>query len=158
MTDALTLWAAQYPAAAAALAVISLPPPTDATAPGSEARVQSLIRLAAPAYGYKMFRNQVGALMDEAGRLVRFGLANDSKALNAAVKSHDLIGWRRVTVTPDMVGSTLARFTSWEIKHPGWHYTGQGRETAQMAWANLVTAGGGEARFLTDAGQVGVVP
>lgn len=54
-----------------------------------------------------------------------------------------------------VVGQVLAVFTSWEIKPPGWRYTGAGREGAQMAWANLVAAAGGEARFLTGPGEVG---
>jgi ribosomal protein S19 len=38
---------------------------------------------------------------------VQFGLCKGSA---------DLIGWKRVTVTPEMVGSTVAVFTSIEVK------------------------------------------
>lgn len=154
MTDPLAAWRAAYPEAAAALDALSLPDAPVTGGEGSEARVQSLVRAAAPRHGYKMWRNNNGALKDETGRVVRFGLASDTAAMSQVLKSADLIGWRRVTVTPEMVGQVLAVFTSWEIKPPGWRYTGRGREAAQMAWANLVRAGGGEARFITDDSEV----
>lgn len=154
MSDPLAQWRAAYPEAAAALDALSLPDMPVTGGEGSEARAQSLIRLEAPRHGYKMWRNNNGALKDETGRVVRFGLASDTAAMSKVLKSADLIGWRRVTVTPDMVGQMLAVFTSWEIKPPGWRYTGTGREGAQMAWANLVAAAGGEARFLTGPGEV----
>ena len=83
-------WSRAYPQAAAALAAITLPPPTDPTSPGSEGRAQSLIRLEAPRHGYKMFRNNVGVMLDkdEQGRIIsatRFGLANDTEKLNDKV-------------------------------------------------------------------------
>lgn len=60
-------------------------------------------------HGCKLFRNQTGALKDENGRLVRFGLCKGSS---------DLIGFKPVTITPDMVGRTLAVFTAIEVKTP----------------------------------------
>src|SRR5690242_17560516 len=88
---------------------------TPAQAPGySEANVQSRVRLAAPARGFRLFRNNVGVLTDDRGVPVRYGLANDSKALNKALKSSDLIGWRRLPITADMVGSVVAQFASFE--------------------------------------------
>lgn len=163
MSDPLAQWRAAYPEAAAALDALSLPDMPVTGGEGSEARAQSLVRLEAPRHGYKMWRNNRGAWADrdDAGNVrsvIRYGLANDTDAMDKILKSHDLIGWRRVTVTPEMVGQMLAVFTSWEIKPPGWRYTGAGREGAQMAWANLVAAAGGEARFLTGPGEVGVVP
>lgn len=114
---------------------------------GSEAFVQSAVRLAAPAAGMRLFRNNVGALLDRRGVLVRFGLANDTKALNRQIKSGDLIGWRRIVITPAHVGSMVAQFVSIETKHEGWTYRGDEHEEAQQRWALLVAGEGGYAKF-----------
>lgn len=116
----------------------------------SEGRVQSRVRLAAPFHGMKLWRNNVGALLDKRDIPVRFGLANDTPALNKKLKSGDLIGWRSVEITGAMVGSVIAQFVSFECKHAGWHYTGDEHEQAQQRWAALVELAGGHARFVTD--------
>lgn len=122
----------------------------------AESYVQSMVRLAAPAAGLVLWRNNVGALADKSGRVVRYGLANDSKQLNETIKSGDLIGWQSVTITADMVGQRFARFVSIECKEVGWEYgragadTEQGqREKAQYRWLQMVEAGGGLACFST---------
>lgn len=118
--------------------------------PGSEAYVQSMVRLAAPVAGLMVWRNNVGALQDKAGRFVRFGLANDSKSLNETIKSADLIGWQAVTVTQEMVGTRIARFVSIECKEAGWTPSLTDKhEIAQRRWAALVLAAGGVACFST---------
>lgn len=122
--------------------------------PGSEGRQQSLVRLEAAQKGIRLFRNNVGAMRDERGVPVRFGLANDSKALNDVIKSADLIGWTPTVIQPHMVGMTLAVFTSVEMKHETWQYKGDAHEQAQLAWANLVIAGGGRAMFATGPGKL----
>lgn len=126
----------------------------DAPGDASEAAVQNLVRLEAARKGYKLFRNNVGALRDERGVPVRFGLANDTAKLNKVLKSGDLIGWRPRLITPADVGATLAQFVSREIKHPTWRYTGTEREVAQLAWATLVNAGGGDACFASGEGTL----
>ena len=92
----------------------------------------------------RLFRNQCGALPDpRTGRLVTFGLARGSA---------DLIGWRTITVTPEMVGQRIAVFTSIEVKTP----TGR-VAPAQQYWLQAVrTAGGcaGIARSVADACQI----
>jgi hypothetical protein len=52
--------------------------------------------------------------------------------------SHDLIGWKTVTITPDMVGRRLAIFTSIETKSE----TGTIRPT-QKLWLDAVVQAGG---------------
>lgn len=116
---------------------------------GSESRVQSQVRLAAPAHDMRLFRNNVGVLRDKRDVPVRYGLANDSQALNARLKSGDLIGWRRRLITPEMLGSTIAQFVSLECKPAGWHYRGDEHEQAQQRWAALVATEGGWARFVS---------
>jgi hypothetical protein len=120
----------------------------------SEARVQSLVRLEAPTKGVTLWRNNVGVLVDTTGRPVRFGLANDSRALNEELKSGDLIGWRPVLVTPDLVGRTIAQFVSRECKPEGWRFTGTPREKAQLRWLDLVRAAGGDAAFANGVGTL----
>lgn len=127
----------------------------DASAAGkSEAWTQSVVRLEAPRRDCMLFRNNVGALEDATGRWVRYGLANDSAALNKECKSGDLIGWRRVTITPPMVGCVIAQFVSRECKRPGWSYGGDDHERAQLKWAHLVLADGGDAAFATGPGTL----
>lgn len=119
-----------------------------------EAWVQSVARVEASRDGIKTFRNNVGALKDKTGRLVRYGLANDSEKLNELIKSSDLIGWRPLLVIPEMVGTKVAQFWCRECKEPGWQYTGADREPAQLAWINMVNADGGDAAFLCDPRRI----
>jgi hypothetical protein len=103
-----------------------MPPPSD------ERRIQSEIQLAASAGGgpARLWRNNVGALRDQRGQLVRYGLCPGSS---------DLIGLRTVVVTPDMVGQRIALFCAVEVKD-------RGRPTEQQqAFINLVQQAGGRA-------------
>jgi hypothetical protein len=119
-----------------------------------EAFVQSLVRIEAGRKGLRLWRNNVGALLDDRGVPVRYGLANDSKRLNEVVKSGDLIGWRPLLISPLHVGHTLAQFVSRECKAQGWTYTGTEHEQAQLKWAQLVAADGGDAAFCTGEGTL----
>lgn len=146
-------WAVRHGVSGTALAELSglLGAAGLATGPGasSEGRAQSLIRLEAPRRGFRLFRNNVGVLRNEAGTPVRYGLGNDSPALNKQLKSSDLIGWRRLPITAAMVGTCVAQFSSFECKAGGWTYRGDEREEAQQRWLALVAADGGYARFVT---------
>jgi hypothetical protein len=108
----------------------------------AETTLQQQIRLALGTHPQtRLFRNQVGSLPDpRTGRLVTFGLARGSA---------DLIGWRTVVVTPEMVGQRIAVFTSLEIKTP----TGR-LAPAQRHWLQAVEQAGGiagVARSVSDA-------
>jgi len=132
-------------------------PPLDPADPAygkSEAWAQSTVRLEASEKGIKLFRNNVGALQDKGGRLVRYGLGNDSAAMNDVLKSADLCGIRPVVIQAHHVGHTFGQFCCREIKAPGWQYTGADREPAQLAWANLINANGGDAAFATGRGTL----
>lgn len=120
----------------------------------TESSVQAHVRLEAAKLGIPLWRNNVGVLLDARGVPVRFGLANDSPAVNARIKSADLIGIRPVLVTPEMVGTTLGVFVSREIKTAGWRYTGTAREQAQQRWIDLVRSYGGDADFATGPGSL----
>ena len=106
----------------------------------SEQRIQQEIRIACSHGDTRLFRNNTGTLRDQNGRPVQFGLCKGSA---------DLIGWKRVTVTPEMVGSTVAVFLSIEVK------TATGRlRSAQQQWLDAVQAAGGiagVARSVEDA-------
>lgn len=81
----------------------------------------------------RLFRNNVGQLVDAQGKHVRYGVCNPGGS--------DLIGWHSVTVTPDMVGSKVAVFLAVEVKGP------KGRATKeQLAFVDAVNRAGGLAR------------
>jgi hypothetical protein len=120
----------------------------------SEAAVQAAVRLEAAQKGVRLWRNNVGVLKDERGVPVRYGLANDSHAVNKNFKSADLIGIRPIVIQPAHVGHTIGQFVSREIKRPDWKYKGDEREEAQLRWAQMVLALGGDAGFATGEGTL----
>jgi hypothetical protein len=107
----------------------------------AETDLQQRIRLALGTHPeLRIFRNQVGSLPDpRTGRLVQFGLARGSA---------DLIGWRTVVITPEMVGQRVAVFTSLEIKTP----TGR-LAPAQRHWLQAVEQAGGIAGVARSVGD-----
>lgn len=124
-----------------------------ANAVGDEATVQAKVRLEAAQKGMFLWRNNVGALLDAEGRAVRYGLANDSKALNFAIKSADLIGIRRRMIRLTDVGHFVGQFMSVECKAPGWRFNPKDpRDLAQAAWKTLILREGGDARVVNATG------
>jgi hypothetical protein len=121
--------------------------------PGSEVRQQSLVRLDAASNGVWLTRNNVGALLDNRGVPVRYGLANESRTQNESIKSADLIGMRPTLIGPHHVGMVIAQFVSREVKHEGWTYKGDKHEAAQLNWCNFVNSKGGDAAFCTGPGS-----
>lgn len=157
----LTDWARTWAVSDAALAdlqarVLGLDGGAPQPPPGpSEAAVQARVRVEASRLGLRVWRNNVGATQDhETGSFIRYGLANDSALVNSRIKSADLIGIRPWLIQPGDVGKVLGQFVSFEVKRPGWRYTGTDREVAQQAWAALVLSLGGDARFVTGEGQI----
>lgn len=75
----------------------------------SENEIQQRIRLACGRGPVRLWRNNTGALVDQQGRFVRFGLCKGSS---------DLIGLRSVEITPEMVGQCIAQFVALEVKTP----------------------------------------
>ena len=103
----------------------------DCTVANEETILQQRIRLALGTLSnLRIFRNNTGSLPDpRTGRPIQFGLARGSA---------DLIGWRTITVTPDMVGSQVAVFTSLEVKTPTGRLTPE-----QRNWLEAVQRAGG---------------
>ena len=120
----------------------------------SEAAVQTRIRLEASRKGGRIWRNNVGATMDENGNFIRFGLCNDSKQMNATIKSADLVGIRRVAITQAHVGGVIGQFIAREVKAANWQYAGTPREEAQLKFLELVASLGGDAAFATGEGTL----
>lgn len=115
----------------------------------SESAVQTRVRLEASKLGARLWRNNVGVLSDERGVPIRYGLCNESKAMNSVIKSSDLIGIRPVRVTSEMVGTTLGVFTAREVKKQGWTFKATPRELAQLKFLEIVNALGGDGKFTT---------
>jgi hypothetical protein len=103
----------------------------------SEGTIIHDIRIALAMPDVRLFRNQVGALEDKRGRWVQFGLCEGSS---------DLIGWRSVIATPDMVGQRVAIFTAIEVKTPNGR-TEKERLAEQERFVNTVLTHGGLAGF-----------
>lgn len=106
----------------------------------SEQKIQQEIRIACSKGDTRLFRNNTGTLRDQHGRPVQFGLCKGSA---------DLIGYRSITITPEMVGQQVAVFLSIEVK------TATGRvRPEQQQWLDAVQAAGGiagVARSVEDA-------
>ena len=107
-----------------------------------ETKLQQEIRLALGTIpSLRLFRNQVGQLPDpRTGRFVQFGLAKGSS---------DLVGFKTIKITPEMIGQEVAQFVSIEIK------TERGKLTeVQENWLQKVKSSGGivgVARSIQDA-------
>jgi hypothetical protein len=94
----------------------------------SEQELQQRIRLELGSGPVRLWRNNVGALRDQRGRLVSYGLCPGSS---------DLIGLRRLRVGPEHLGQELAVFCALEIKSQ------RGRPSAEQR------------RFLAQVGAMG---
>ena len=109
-----------------------------------EAFVSAKIREEAPTLGLILFRNNSGAMTDAKGRMLRFGLGNDSQAACRKRKSSDLIG----------VWSPYGVFVAIEVKRPGWVFKGTPREVAQQNFINEINESGGIAFFASSWKEV----
>lgn len=106
-----------------------------------EHSIQNEIRLAL-GRDAKLFRNNCG--VGWTGQVTRLPdgavLIRKPRPLHSGlmVGSGDLIGWRTITITPEMVGQKIAVFCSVEVKAPN------GRTSKeQLNWHNRVIADGG---------------
>lgn len=131
-----------------------IPPEPAASRFQSEAAVQADLQIEASRRGGELWRNNNGALKDETGRLIRYGLGNTSAAISSEFKSSDLIGIFPRMITPDMVGSVIGQFAAVEVKKPGWKKPSDDREHAQARFLSTVVALGGYGRFAQATGDV----
>ena len=123
--------------------------PSSPGSPGtikSEIGIQQQVRLEASKCGIRLWRNNTGVAINPVGQPVRYGLGNDSRQMNSVIKSSDLIG---ITIIGGM-----GVFTAYEVKKPGWKFTGTPRETAQLKYIQLVISMGGIAKFITSPEEI----
>ena len=85
------------------------------------------------------FRNHCGALRDSRGKMVTFGLSPGSP---------DLVGWKSVVVTPEMIGQRLAVFVGVEVKMPG-----EKPRDDQAHWLGQLGQAGGVAGVATSVAE-----
>lgn len=100
-----------------------------------ETNVSKIIELFSSKIGFTMLRNNTGMFLTLDGQ--RKTMAGLGKGTS------DLIGWREVEITPDMVGKKVAVFTAFEVK------TEKGAvRPEQKKFIDLVTRCGGIARIM----------
>jgi hypothetical protein len=135
----------------------------------SEHELQQRLLLALGRGDTRLFRNNVGTgwvgqtqvIRQRTSLLLNPGDAviRHARPLHAGLcpGSADLVGWKTITITPEMVGQQVAVFTSIEVKAP------RGRVSPeQLAWDATVRRAGGlsgiarsedEARGILDLNQ-----
>lgn len=74
----------------------------------NEATILNLVRLTASRLGAVLFRNNIGAVRTSDGRHIKYGVCNPGGS--------DLIGFKKIKITQDMVGKDIAVFTAIEVK------------------------------------------
>lgn len=95
-----------------------------------ETNIMKKVMVEAVKFGYTLMRNNTGLFMTlDGSRKVNAGLGKGT---------HDLIGWRCITITPEMVGKQVAVFASCEAK------TAKGTmRPEQQAFLDIVRKKGG---------------
>ena len=104
--------------------------------------------------GNVLWRNNSGAMIDKTGRLVRFGLGNESKKVNDYFKCPDLVGIKTITITQEMIGKKIGIFYAKECKKPGWKYKDNDHEKAQKRFIDEINSRGGDASFACDIDEM----
>lgn len=113
-----------------------------------ESEILKRVQLKASKLGWRLWRNNIGlawtgtpyktadpqTILLKNARRIRFGLCPGSS---------DLIGFRLITITADMVGSIFARFAAREVKTP----TGR-VDSKQQAFLNMVNEAGGDSNVI----------
>ena len=72
-----------------------------------ETPIVKRIQIEASKVGARLFRNNNGALQNNRGEWITYGLGKGTA---------DLVGWLPVNITPEMVGSVMAVFVACEVK------------------------------------------
>ena len=106
-----------------------------------ESEIQKKVRLNLAKYGFKLFRNNVGAWMQPNGRPIRYGLCKGSS---------DIIGFKKIKIQPDMVGKDIAIFCAIETKRPKKSVT----TDKQMNFIKVVENSGGFACIIKSENDI----
>jgi hypothetical protein len=120
----------------------------------------SLIQIQVSKLGWRLFRNSTGTawqgkattIKETGPYFVKKGsvILEDPRFLEyGLVKGgSDLIGWKPVVITQEMVGQTIAQFTAREVKSPN------GRPTAeQLNFVARLNAAGGDGKVVYSVGE-----
>jgi hypothetical protein len=109
----------------------------------NEQAIQQQIRLELGVGPVRLWRNNVGALRDERGRLVTYGLCKGSS---------DLIGLRQLRIEEQHLGLELGVFCALEVKAAGGRPTAEQRQFLEV----IRSRGGlaGVARSVEEARQI----
>lgn len=126
-----------------------------------ESKIQSNVRLAASKLGVKLFRNNIGkgwigkSIVIKGNQMVSVVkgdvIIKNARRFHAGLYkgSSDLVGWKTVTITKDMVGHKVALFVSAEVK------TAKGRVSRdQDHWLKTVNRAGGIAGVVRSAEDI----
>lgn len=120
-----------------------------------ETPVAQRVQLEAARLNILTMRNNVGACMDQHGRLIRYGLMNESAKQNAKIKASDYIAITPTLIQPHMVGYYLGVFTAIETKASDWRFSQTDeRAVAQLAFHDIVRQYCGYAGFATGPDDV----
>jgi hypothetical protein len=113
---------------------VALPPERKPRAPSdaiSEADVNDAIREAVKRMTLvELYRNNRGSIRLESGGMLTYGVGPNGAA--------DWLGYCTVTITPDMIGRTIAQFVAIEAKRPGEHAS----DDQQKFLTRVAVAGG----------------
>jgi len=122
----------------------------------TEKNIQTRILLATGKHpNIRLFRNNTGQGWQ--GQTQRDGaklIITNPRPLMAGLHkgSSDLIGWKTVEITPEMIGQKLAVFCAVEVK------TGSGRTTVEQEnFLQIVRAAGGIGVVMRDESQVALL-
>jgi hypothetical protein len=76
----------------------------------SETIISRQIRKAAGSLHMRLWRNDTGQTRARSGQIITYGFGKGSS---------DLIGYKKIKITSDMVGQDIAQFVALEVKCPG---------------------------------------
>lgn len=123
-----------------------------------EGKAKEIVLLRANQYGSKLYCNNSGTAYTDNNRPVFFGLGNDGKKKTGDIRTPDDVGFTPITITPEMVGKTVAVFTAIDSKKAGFtvknNYNINSREYGQNKFFQIVIKYGGIAGFACNAQQV----
>jgi hypothetical protein len=101
---------------------------------------QTILKLMGSRHDIRLFRNNVGMMIDLHGNHVKYGLCKGSA---------DLIGVKTITITEDMVGQEIGVFLSIEVKSDKGKLTPE-----QIAWQKMVETMGGIGLIVRDTEEL----
>ena len=103
------------------------------------------------------YKRLIGALPDPSDmsqRTANYSIVFGARRIQYGLKvgSSDKIGIKKITITPEMVGSEIGVFVGVEVKKEGWRPPGKSKHHQdQLSWARLINSFGGVAGIVSSA-------